>query len=163
MVDTVARDPAQFVTIGIDREIFAVPVENVREILDMQPIARLPHAPPFLAGMIDVRGLSVPTIDLRIKLGLPAAIQTDNTRIVVLDVVVDNHPRVLGIIADRVIEVTALADQFLEAPPEIGVRWRSEYIRAIGRTNGTFVIVFNLSHLFSTSEIALLEPSCETP
>ncbi|MTJ81847.1 MAG: chemotaxis protein CheW [Telmatospirillum sp.] len=164
MVDLVSsRETAQFVTIGIDRETFAVPVENVREILDMQPIARLPHAPPFMAGMIDVRGQSVPTIDLRLKLGLPAVDATDSTRIVVLDVTIDGRPRILGIIADRVIEVTALADHSLEAPPEVGVRWRSDYIHAIGRVNGTFVIVFDLARLFSSEEVALLETPCAAP
>ena len=105
----VERDPAQYVTIGIDREIFAVAVEYVREIISLQPITRLPHAPPFMTGMIDVRGLSVPVIDLRGKLGLPSVPMTENTRIVVLDVPLGGTFRTMGIIADRVIEVTALA------------------------------------------------------
>jgi len=159
----VERDPAQYVTIGIDREIFAVAVEYVREIISMQPITRLPHAPPFMTGMIDVRGLSVPVIDLRGKLGLPSVPMTENTRIIVLDVPFGGTFRTMGIIADRVIEVTTLAEQDLEAPPEIGVRWRSDYIRAIGRSKGAFVIIFDLSRLFSSEETALLDRSCEAP
>ncbi|MDR3438055.1 chemotaxis protein CheW [Telmatospirillum sp.] len=158
----VSHDPAQYVTIGMDREIFALPVRNVREILDMQPITRLPHAPPFMAGMIDVRGMSVPTIDLRVKLGLPAVPVTESTRIVVLDLFIDGQPRPMGIIADRVIEVTSMGDQEMEAAPDVGVRWRSDYIRAIGRVNGAFVIVFDLSRLFSSEDTALLDPSCQT-
>lgn len=150
------RDPAQYVTIGIDREVFAVEVGNVREILDMQPIARLPHAPPFMVGMIDVRGQGVPTIDLRVKLGLPAVPVTENTRILVLDVVIDGEPLTLGVIADRVFEVTALSDHALEAPPQVGGRWRSDYIRSIGRANGGFVIVFDMARLFSGQATALL-------
>ncbi len=162
----VPRDPAQYVTIGIDREVFAVEVGNVREILDMQPIARLPHAPPFMVGMIDVRGQGVPTIDLRLKLGLPAVPVTENTRILVLDVPIDDQPLTLGVIADRVFEVTALADHALEAPPQVGGRWRSDYIRAIGRANGGFVIVFDMARLFSGQDTALLthanDPAHET-
>ena len=67
------RIDTQFVTLGIDREIFAVPVETVLEILDMRELFRMPDAPAWLAGLIDVRGRSVPVIDLRVKLGLPAA------------------------------------------------------------------------------------------
>lgn len=151
------RTPPQYVTIGIDREIFAVDVESVREILDMQPIARLPNAPPFMVGMIDVRGQGVPTIDLRVKLGLPAVPITENTRILVLDVRIDGEPLTLGMIADRVIEVTSLTEHVLEAPPKVGVRWRSDYIQALGRSNGAFVIVFDLSRLFSSEEAALMD------
>jgi Chemotaxis signal transduction protein len=151
----VPRDSAQYVTIGIDREIFAVEVGQVREILDMQPVSRVPSAPAFLAGMIDVRGQGVPVIDLRTKLGLPLAPVTEHTRIVVLEVTVDGRPATMGMIADRVIEVTALAEHALEAPPEVGGRWRSDYIRAMGRSGGAFVIIFDLSRLFTSDEIVL--------
>ena len=154
-VTSISRsDTAQYVTIGIDRETFALGVEQVREILDLCPLARLPNAPDFLAGMIDVRGQGVPVIDLRRKLGLPAVPPTENTRIVVLEVELDQRQITLGMVADRVFEVTALDEQGLAGPPEVGVRWRSDYIRAIGRRNGAFVIVFDLAKLLSSEEIA---------
>lgn len=152
----VAHAGTQYVTIGIDREIFAVEVDQVREILDLRPISRIPNAPPFLAGMIDVRGQGVPVIDLRTKLGLPPVTPTENTRIIVLEVPVGSRQITMGMISDRVIEVTSLAEHELEAPPDVGVRWRSEYIRAIGRSGGVFVIVFDLSQLFSNEEAALV-------
>lgn len=154
----VSREGAQYVTLGIDREIFAVDVEQVREILDMCPLSRVPNAPAFMAGMLDVRGQGVPVIDLRLKLGLPPAQTTENTRIVVLEVPVDGRVITMGMIADRVIEVTPLSEHELEEPPEVGVRWRSEYIRAIGRSGGAFVIIFDLSRLFTSEEAALVSP-----
>ena len=99
------RTDAQFVTLGIDREVFAVPVETVVEILDMREIFRVPDAPPHLAGLIDVRGRSVPVIDLRVKLGLPPAAPTETTRIMVLEVPMAGRQLVLGLVADRVFEV----------------------------------------------------------
>ncbi|SEH30862.1 chemotaxis protein CheW [Magnetospirillum fulvum] len=150
------RSGVQYVTIGIDREIFAVEVEQVREILDLRPVSRVPNAPPFLAGMIDVRGQGVPVIDLRTKLGLLPVEPTEHTRIVVLEVPVGNRQITMGMIADRVIEVTSLAEHDLEPPPDVGVRWRSDYIRAIGRSGGAFVIVFDLSRLFSSEDAALM-------
>ncbi len=71
---------AQFVTLGIDRELFAVPVQTVVEILDMRQMFRVPDAPAHLAGLIDVRGRSVPVVDLRVKLGLPAVAATESTQ-----------------------------------------------------------------------------------
>lgn len=152
----VPRGDAQYVTLGIDREIFAVEVEQVREILDMCQISRVPNAPAFMAGMIDVRGQGVPVIDLRLKLGLPSAQATEHTRIVVLEVPVERRTVVMGMIADRVIEVTPLSEHDLESPPEVGVRWRSDYIRAMGRSGGAFVIVFDLARLFTSDEVALV-------
>ncbi|HWL18588.1 MAG TPA: chemotaxis protein CheW [Bradyrhizobium sp.] len=147
---------AQFVTLGIEREVFAVPVETVVEILDMRPVFRVPETPAYLAGLIDVRGRGVPVIDLRMKLGLSATTATENTRILVLEVVVAGRQIVLGLIADRVFEVMPLNLQQLEAAPDIGVTWRSDYIRGVGRRGDGFVIVFDLPKLFSPEEAAIL-------
>src|ERR1700684_4141723 len=108
------KTEAQFVTLGIEREVFAVPVEAVVEILDMRPMFRLPDAPSYLAGLIDVRGRSVPVIDLRVKLGLPPAEATETTRIMVLEVPVAGKSLVLGLVADRVFEVAPLDDGRIE-------------------------------------------------
>jgi purine-binding chemotaxis protein CheW len=150
------EDGSQFVTLGLDREVFAVGVEAVIEILDARPLARVPNAPAFFAGLIDVRGRSVPVVDLRLKLGLPPAPTTHHTRIVVLEVERAEGRGVFGLQADRVFEVTGLDERQMEAPPEIGVRWRSDYIKGIGRSNGAFVIVFDLERLLSGEELALL-------
>src|SRR5258708_2544522 len=124
-------DIAQFVTLGIEQEVFAVPVETVQEILAMRPLFRVPEAPSYLAGLIDVRGRGVPVIDLRAKLGLPSAPATENTRILVLEVPVSGRTLVLGLVADRVFEVAALDAKQIEPPPDLGVRWRSDYISGV--------------------------------
>jgi purine-binding chemotaxis protein CheW len=142
----------QFVTLGIEREVFGVPVESVLEILDMRPIFRVPEAPPYLLGLIDLRGRSVPVLDLRSKLGLPAIPPTETTRILVLEVTVAGRLLVLGLVADRVFEVMALNADDIEPPPDIGVRWRSDYIRGVGHRDARFVIIFDLPRLFSTEE-----------
>ncbi len=146
----------QYVTLGVDRDVFAVDVRMVNEILDMRPMARVPNAPPFLVGMIDVRGRNVPVIDLRTRLGLPPAVAAPQSRIVVLDAEVGGRELPLGLLADQVYEVTALDGGRIEPPPEIGVRWRSEYIAGVGRRNGAFVIIFDLSRLLTSEETALL-------
>jgi purine-binding chemotaxis protein CheW len=148
----------QFVTIGIGQEVFAVPVEAVVEILDLRPVARLPEAPAYLAGLIDVRGRSVPVIDLRVKLGLTPIAATESTRILVLEIAINGRHLALGLIADRVFEVITLAQGEVEAPPDIGVKWRSDYISGVGRRAGGFVIIFDLPNLFSNAGTMLIEP-----
>jgi purine-binding chemotaxis protein CheW len=146
----------QFVMLGIAQEVFAVPVETVLKILDMQPVFRIPEAPAYLAGLIDVQGRGVPVIDLRLKLGLSATAATENTRILVLEITVAGRPIVLGLIADRVFEVMALNVDTIESPPDIGVNWRSDYIRGVGRRGSGFVIIFDLPRLFSAEDAAFL-------
>ena len=160
--DTATTD-TQFVTLGIDREVFAVPVELVLEILAMRTPFRVPDAPPHLAGLIDVRDQAVPVIDLRLKLGLEAAPPTSNTRILVLEVAVSGRKLVLGLIADRVFEVIALDRSAIGPPPDIGTTWRSEYISGVARHGDTFVIIFDLARLLSSDAQALLETRAAAP
>ena len=153
----IMTDVVQYVTLGIERETFAVPVESVREILDMREVSRLPHAPAYLLGIIDVRGRSVPVVDLRLKLALPSVPPTPETRILVLEVPIDGRAIVLGLVADRVFEVTGLDTAAVEPPPDIGGRWRSEYIVGIARRHDTFVIIFDVARLFAAEDLAALE------
>lgn len=147
---------AQYVTLAIDREVFAVPVESVLEILDMRQASLVPEAPSYMLGLIDLRGRSVPVLDLRVKLGLPSVPPTETTRILVLEVTIAGRPLVLGLVADRVIEVMALSAGEIEPAPDIGVRWHSDYILGVGHRDGRFVIIFNLVRLFSEEDTAAL-------
>jgi purine-binding chemotaxis protein CheW len=156
MTQATVADDAFYVTIGIDREVFAVPVEMVLEILEMRPMFRIPEAPAHLTGLIDVRGRAVAVIDLRTKLGLPAVAADDDTKIVVLDVPIGERRLALGLVADRVFEVIALDDRQIEQPPDIGTRWHSDYIRGIGRRLDSFVVVLDLVRLFCDDAAALM-------
>jgi purine-binding chemotaxis protein CheW len=152
-----ANATSNYVTLGVGDEIFAVDVAIVREILAYRTVAHLPNAPPFLVGVIDVRGCTVPVIALRLKLGLPAASITDDTRILVLEIDVKGRQLVVGLLADRVFEVAEFEIDGLEAAPDVGVRWKSEYIRGIGRLRGEFVIIFDMEHLLSSEDVASLQ------
>ena len=76
-----------------------------------------------------------------------------------LEVTVEGRALVLGLLTDRVFEVTPLDGDSVEAPPDIGVRWRSDYIKGVGRRGKDFVVVFDLSRLFSCDEVAAILPS----
>ena len=144
---------ASYVTLGLGDEVCAVEVGIVREILDSGPVTRLPDAPPFLSGVIDLRGTTVPVIDLRVKLGMAAAPVGPDTRILVADLRLGERGFIVGLQVERVFEVAQLEAGSLQPPPDIGGGWRSAYIKAIGRLRGEFVIVFDLPKLFSAREI----------
>ncbi|WP_374572121.1 chemotaxis protein CheW [Phenylobacterium sp.] len=151
-----AANEAQFVTLGLGSEIFAVPVELVREILDYAAPFSIPEGPAYFLGLTDVRGRATPTIDLRRKLGLPPVEPTLATRILVLDIPVGGKLLSLGLVADRVIEVVAFAEDEVGPPPEIGVPWRSEYIRGVVRRDDGFIVLFELARLLTSQEAAAL-------
>src|SRR6201987_4338982 len=142
-------ETAQHLTLGLDGETFGISIRNVREILDMRPISRLPHAPHFLLGMIDVRSTGYPIVDLRLKLDLPSVPSTDATRIIILDVPIEDRIVGVGFVADCVYEVTDIDESTMEPGPSVGGRWQSEYIAGIGRKGDKFVIIFDLARLMA--------------
>lgn len=143
-------ETAQYLTLGLDGEKFGIGIRNVREILDMRAISKLPHAPNFLLGMIDVRGTSFPIVDLRIKLDLPSVAPTDATRIIILDVPMGDRFVGVGFVADRVFEVTGIDEAQIEAPPVVGGRWKSDYLAGIGKKGDGFVMIFDLTKLMAS-------------
>jgi purine-binding chemotaxis protein CheW len=146
----------QYVTLGLGAEVFAVPVAYVREILDFAPPFGIPEGPGYMLGLTDVRGRGTPTLDLRRKLGLPGIDPTLTTRILVVDVPIDDRTLSLGLVADRVIEVAAFSESQIEAAPDIGVPWRSDYIQGVVRRDSGFVVIFDLARLLTGQDAALI-------
>jgi purine-binding chemotaxis protein CheW len=122
----------------------------------MCEISKLPNAPQQLLGMIDVRGTAVPVIDLRTKFGLPRIDATPNTRILVLEFLAQGRKTLIGLVADRVFEVTNLDDDRLDAAPDTGCRWRSDHIAGIGRRGDKFVVVLDLERLLADDTPTLI-------
>lgn len=151
-----AASETQYVTLGLGAEVFAVPVEFVREILDYRQPFAIPEGPAYLLGLTDVRGRGTATIDLRTKLGLPSVPPGPSTRILVLDIPLEGRLLSLGLVADRVIEVVSVAADQVEPAPDIGVTWRSDYIAGVVRRDDGFVVLFELAKLLTTQEAAAL-------
>lgn len=149
MTIEIGRRPLEVLTIGLEGEIFALEATYVREILDLVPITEVPNSEPFVNGLINVRGKVVPLADLRLKFGMAQKPPTIDTRIVVIEVVIDGDPAIVGIRADKVYEITQIAAAALEETPRIGMRWRPEYIDCIGKRGEDFIVVLDIEHLFA--------------
>ncbi len=147
----------QYVTLGIAGELLAIPVERVREILELQQISQLPGAPSILLGMIDVRGESVPVVDLRLKLGFVPCEDDSSTRIMVISAPVGDKETLIGVKVDCVHEVSVLDTDRLDPPPEAAVGWRAEHIAGVGRRNGKFVTVLNFERVFCADDVSAFE------
>lgn len=148
---------AQYITFKLGEEIFAINVAQVREVLDLTLITRVPTAPEYMRGVVNVRGAAVPVVDLRRKFGLPSAHDTVHSRIIVLELLLDGETCVLGGIADSVHEVIELDPSQVNPPPSIAMRWRSEFIQGMGKRGEQFVILLDINAVFSSDGIALVE------
>ena len=156
MIMATPQQESQFVTFSLGEEVFAVPVEVVREILDYEEAFKIPNGPDYLLGLRNVRGQGVPTIDLRLKLGLSKTIPTPHTRVLVLDVPISERTLSLGLVADRVFEVTPFRMDQIEQAPDIGIRWRSDYICGVVRRDTGFVVIIDLARLLTSEDTAVL-------
>ena len=115
------------------------------------------QAPEFMKGVINVRGSVVPVMDLRLKFGLDEKEGTVDTRIVVMELSMDGEAMTIGAMADSVHEVMELEPGQIEAAPRIGTRWRSEFIKGIGKRSDEFIIILNVDRVFSTDDLAFVE------
>lgn len=149
MSDVTTDAPLEALMLGLESEIFAIEARIVREILDPVPVTEVPGGRAFVNGVINVRGKIVPLADLRLRFGMKATPPTVDTRIVVVEINLDGDPTIIGILADKVYEVTELSAASMEEAPRVGMRWRPEFIRRIGKRKDDFVIVPNMERIFN--------------
>lgn len=152
-------EATQYLTFRLGDEMFAIEVGKVREVLDLGGITKVPKAPDFMKGVMNVRGSVVPVVDLRLKFGMSETERTIDTRIVVMELSIDGEKTILGAIADSVHEVMDLTSEQIEEPPTIGSRWRTEFIKWIGKGDDEFVIILDIERIFSSEEITVVQAS----
>jgi purine-binding chemotaxis protein CheW len=141
---------AHYITFKLGDEVFAINVAQVREVLDLSVITKLPTAPEYLRGVVNVRGSATTVVDLRLKFGLPRVPDTAHTRIIVLEVMLDGQPCVIGGLADSVHEVVELDASQIAPPPAIGMRWRTDLIQGVSRRGDQFIIIFDIEKVFAS-------------
>lgn len=139
----------QVVMIGLGEEKFALDAAMVREIIDPVPVTRVASARSFVPSVINVRGNVIPLADLRIRFGMPQTDQSTDTRIVVLELEIDNEPVLVGVTADKVYEVTEISQTDVQQTPRVGMHWKPEFIRLITKWREEFVIVPNMERILN--------------
>ncbi len=147
----------QYMTFKLGNELFAINVAQVREVLEVSTITKVPTAPDYMRGVVNVRGKAIPVVDLRSRFGLPVIADTVNTRTIVMELMIDGETTVLGGIADSVHEVIELDPANINPPPRIAMRWRTEFIQGMGRRGDEFMIVLDVNAVFASDELALLD------
>jgi purine-binding chemotaxis protein CheW len=143
----------QLVTCCVGHEEFAIDILSVQEIIRMVDVTRVPKAPAFVEGVINLRGRIIPVLDLRRRLGMADVGRTAQSRIVVVNV----HHLIVGLIVDSVSEVLRIPRSTIETPPTLGTTVGAEFIHGVGRIADRLLILLELNRLLSPSEQAALQ------
>ena len=145
--------PVPVVSFRLGTEAFGVEVQQVQEVIAYQQPRRVPHAPEFVEGVIDVRGTVVPVVDLRKRLQLPATPPDADTRVLLISL----GPESIGLIVDAVVEVTHVQPRDIAEPPSIFRGLAARYLAGLARVGSGLLIMLRLDCILTSEErLALL-------
>jgi purine-binding chemotaxis protein CheW len=148
-----AGDERQLVVFELGGELYGVEISRVHEIIRLQTVTRVPRAPAFVEGVINLRGKVIPVVDLRRRFGLESAEHTRASRIVVVEI----GDQVVGIIVDGVSEVLRISESTVEPPSPVVAGIDSEYIHGIAKLPERLVILLDLDRVLAREERRALE------
>jgi purine-binding chemotaxis protein CheW len=154
MAVSTITETQQYLTFKLSNETFAIDVAKVREVLDLTIITAIPRTPDFMSGVINLRGSVVPVVDFRLCFEMSKTEKTRNTCIVVVEVMIDNEPIVIGALADSVEEVIDLEPEQIQPPPRIGTQIHTDFIKGMGKRDAQFIMILDIDRVFSQEELA---------
>ena len=144
------KQEVQLVVFRIGDEEFGVEINQVREIVKLVSITRMPKAPMFIEGVVNLRGQIITVIDLAKRLDLPSQGRTENSRIMVVEV----GGNVVGMIVDAVSEVLRLSGEDIEDTPAlIETQVHEQYLRGVGKISDRLLILLDLNAVMSSEEL----------
>lgn len=152
----VEASPAQYLTFQLGGEMFAVGILNIKEIIEYGSVTEIPMVPPFIRGVINLRGAVVPVIDLASRFGGKRSEVSRRTCIVIIELAEGEERQDIGVVVDSVSEVLEIPASEIEPPPAFGARIRADFIKGMGKVNGRFVIILDVAKVLSVDEIASL-------
>ena len=153
--------PGKYLTFHLGHEEFGIQVVKVREIIGIQDITAVPQTPPYVKGVINLRGKVTPVVDLRLKFGLAEAAYTQRTCIIVVEVTGGQRRMSMGIIVDSVSEVLNLTAADIEDTPEFGDGVTTPFLLGRAKTKGKVKILLEIDQVLTTQELRGLDSVME--
>jgi len=143
----------KYMAFQLAEEIFGLAILEVREIIGMMEITRMPRTPAFVRGVINLRGKVIPVVDLRLQFGMPACEATEQTVIIVVHCVVQGRPLTMGVLVDRVLEVLHVPAGQIEPPPDLGgAAEQGSFILGVGKANQRVVFLLDIARVLSAQD-----------
>lgn len=141
----------KFLTFSLGKEVYAIEIKFVTEIIGIQPITEVPELPPYVKGIINLRGRIIPVLDVRLRFKKPCIEYNDRTCTIVIEV----HDCFVGLIVDHVSEVLSISEEEIVPPPEINKASENKFIHAIGKVGNEVKLILDCKKLMSDDELEL--------
>ncbi|MDH5805244.1 MAG: chemotaxis protein CheW [Gemmatimonadota bacterium] len=148
-----AAEAGQYLTFFMAGEEYAVKIVKVREIMEYPSVTPVPLTPPWIMGVLNVRGNVVPVVDLGVKFGIGVREITARTCIVIVDADLDGTHSVMGIIADQVSAVMDFKEGDVEPAPDFGGKVDVDYLAGMAKTAEGFALMLDIDAVLSADEI----------
>ncbi len=144
----------KFLTFALGREEYGLEILKVREIVGNMEVTAVPRTPPYVRGVMNLRGQVISVMDLRTRFGMPVVQQTDQSCIIVVEIRHLGRIVNTGLLVDRVLEVLDIGSEEIEPAPSFGDAVSTDFISGMGKVNGTVKILLDIDKVLAANEIA---------
>jgi len=146
-----------YLTFTLGHEEYGIDILTVQEIRGYDTVTTIANMPDFIKGVINLRGIIVPIVDMRIKFALGDVTYNDMTVVIILNVV----DRVVGMVVDGVSDVISLSESQIKDAPEFGAVLDTQYLKGLGVIDDRMLILIDIENLMTSKEMALVETLVE--
>ena len=145
---------SEYLTFRLGTEEYGIDILKAQEIRSYEAVTRIANAPPFIKGVVNLRGLIVPIVDMRIKFGVSDPLYDAFTVVIVLNVA----ERVVGMVVDGVSDVIALSSDQVHAAPEFSSDIQTQFITGLGTVDERMLILIDIEKLMLNPDMGLVDP-----
>jgi len=149
----VKEDAREYLTFRLGKEEYGMNILNVQEIRGYDAVTKIANSPPFIKGVINMRGIIVPIIDMRIRFNLGEATYDEFTVVIILNI----GKRVIGMVVDAVSDVTSLQNDQVRPAPEFGTVLDTAYIDGLATVDERMIIVIDIEKLMTAEDMGLVD------
>lgn len=148
----------KFLNFQLANEYYGLELFKVKEIIGMMPVTRVPNSPPYMRGVINLRGKVIPVVDLRAKFSMESKEDTERTCIIVMQIDRGGLMTTTGIIVDEVSEVVVISENQIEPAPALGSDIDTEALMGIGKLEQKVVLILDIDRVLSDQRIEQAAP-----
>lgn len=150
--DAVSPHGGKYLTFSLGGEEYGLQIGKVREIIGYLHVTAVPRTPPFVEGVINLRGQIIPVLDLRVRFAMETAARTRQTCIIVVETRRDGRGLSIGLIVDRVLEVLEIAGKDIDEPPALGSAVATDFILGMGKSGNAVKILLDVDRVVATGD-----------
>jgi purine-binding chemotaxis protein CheW len=143
----------EFLSFKLGNEEYGIDILRVQEIRGYEAVTRIANAPEFIKGVINLRGIIIPIIDMRIKFNLGKPVYDQFTVVIILNI----NDRVMGIVVDSVSDVVTLTQEQIKPAPDMGTSFSSNYLMGLATIEDRMIILADISKLMTSKEMGLID------